>query len=227
MMPNAAGSWLQEMLFPTLCHFCHRRCRAEETPIAGVCRQCLGRLPLRLADERLVTLRSAPDQPPAICPCHYEGMVRQALVRLKFGDSPEISMPFAHLISDALLRQGFSASNWHAVLAVPLHAARERERGYNQAGLIAAEVARRLLLPDWSDCLGRHKATGRQSELKTMGQRLNNVESAFFARTTQPLAGRSLLLIDDILSTGATMQSARQILIQAGATCVTLAAAAS
>lgn len=172
-------------------------------------------------------LRAAPEAPPAICPCHYEGMVRQALVRLKFGDAPEISAPFAALIADALLRQGESATAWNAVIAVPLHATRERERGYNQAGLIAASVAQRLLLPDWSDCLGRHRSTGRQSELKSMDQRLRNVENAFFVRWPQPLIGQHLLLVDDILSTGATMQSARKVLLGAGAASVTLAAAAS
>ncbi len=226
-MADPASLWLRETFFPTVCHFCRRRCRPDETPIEGVCRSCLVQLPLRTGQERLVPLRAAPDQPPAICACHYEGIVRQALVRMKFGDAPEASRAFAALLADALLRQTGGEPAWDAVLAIPLHAARARERGYNQAGLLAADVARRLLLPDWSDCLGRCRSTGRQSEIKNMEQRLRNVENAFQVLSPEPVRARRLLLVDDILSTGATMQSARTALMAAGAAAVTLAAAAS
>ncbi len=225
--PHPVGMWLRETIFPTVCHFCRRRCYPAETLFENVCRQCLVKLPFRYGNERLAALRVDSKLPAAICAFHYKGLVQQALLRLKFGDSPEISTAFAAFLTDALLRQGKSGVEWSAVLAVPLHAERERERGYNQAGLIAQGIARRLLLPDWSFCLGRNRSTSRQSELKTMSERLRNVENAFYICQPEPIRGRHLLLIDDILSTGATMQAARTVLLAEGAASVTLAAAAS
>lgn len=222
-----AGSWLSETIFPPVCHFCRQRCRPDETPIGLVCRRCLGQIPLRLGADRLVALRVDDQLEPAVCACHYKGLAKQALVRMKFADSPEISTVFAALITDALLRQGKTGADWAAVIAVPLHPGREAERGYNQAGLLAADIAARLQLPDWSATLGRSSSTGRQSELKTMTQRIQNVENAFYVSQPQLIQNQRLLLIDDILSTGATMQAARKALVAAGAASVSLAAAAS
>ena len=114
-----------------------------------------------------------------------------------------------------------------AIAAVPLHPARERERGYNQAALIAAALGRRLLLPDWSTGLERIRSTGRQSELLTMAERRNNVAGAFSVKWPSRFAHQHLILVDDILSTGSTILATRQAILDAGAASVTLAAVAS
>lgn len=180
--------------------------------------------------ERLVTLRAAADTGiAAICPCFYEDRIRETLVRMKFSDAPEVSATFADLLADAVLRSGpqIVSTTFTAVAAVPLHPARERERGYNQAALIAAALGRRLLLPDWSAGLQRVRSTGRQSELLTMAERRNNVAGAFSVKWPSLFVNQHLILVDDILSTGATILAARQAVLDAGAASVTLAAVAS
>jgi len=146
---------------------------------------------------------------------------------MKFGDAPEVCATFADLLADALMRTQIGGSAYAAVAAVPLHPARERERGYNQAGLIASALAQRLLLPDWSKSLIRKRPTNRQSELPTMAERRDNVHDVFAVRTPELLKRQHLILVDDILSTGATILSLRQTVLEAGAASVTLAAAAS
>lgn len=219
---------LCEALFPATCSFCRKRYQPEETPFQGVCRRCLNQLPLRRGEERLVRLRAADDdRTPAVCACFYEGIVRKTLIRMKFGDAPDVCSTFADLVADALLRTVPGPSTADAVAAVPLHPKRERERGYNQAGLIAGALSRRLLLPDLSDCLERNRVTGRQSELVTMAERRNNVAGAFVVRAPELFAQQHVILVDDILSTGATILSLRQTVLDAGAASVTLAAVAS
>ena len=91
------------------------------------------------------------------------------------------------------------------VAAVPLHPARQRDRGFNQAGLIAAEVARLLRIPDRSDALVRVRATRRQSDVHSRAERDANLRGAI--RVVDPLAfrGQVVLLLDDVLTTGATL----------------------
>jgi len=218
---------LLDALYPTICNLCHHRFLQSQSPFTGICRSCLQQLPIRKGEERLIRLRaSEDDRLTAICACYYEGAIRRSLIRMKFSDAPEACEAFAALLADAIQRT-VRLPGGCAVAAVPLHPLRERERGYNQAALIAGALARRLLLPDFSGGLSRHRRTGRQSELKTLPERRDNVSNAFFVTNPTLFFGRHILLVDDILSTGATILSAREALLQAGASSVLPVAVAS
>ena len=114
-----------------------------------------------------------------------------------------------------------------AVLAVPLHSSRLKERGYNQAGLLAWQIANQLNIPDWSAYLLRNRDTARQSEQENRNLRLYNLAGAFslsqeFLQVTagndleQQWKSRSILLVDDVLTTGATLSEAAYPLWQSG-----------
>jgi predicted amidophosphoribosyltransferase len=116
---------------------------------------------------------------------------------------------------------GSTGERFDAVMAVPLHRDRLRERGYNQAGLLARQVSLALKVPDWSDLLIRPRATGRQSAQQSREERLSNLAGAFAWRdgsTPGTLSGKKahILLLDDILTTGATLTAAASLLWQAG-----------
>ena len=104
-----------------------------------------------------------------------------------------------------------------ALLPVPLAASRERERGYNQSALIAAELAARWRIPVWNDVLVRARVTRTQTEL-TPGERLSNVAGAFRVRDSAlvKLAGAHIVLVDDIVTTGATLGACAWALFDAG-----------
>ena len=115
-----------------------------------------------------------------------------------------------------------------AVVAVPLHRDRLFERGYNQAALLAGIVARSMQVPDWSEGLIRVRATERQSAQPGRAERLTNLSGAFALERSfwrhwpdsltvaaRP-AAMTLLLIDDVMTTGATLAAAAQPLHQAG-----------
>ena len=120
------------------------------------------------------------------------------------------------LLASALPReQGFDV-----IVPMPLHWRKRWRRGFNQAALLAREIARRTHMPI-SYALRRVKHTGAQAGL-TNAKRRQNVSGAFRARPRAALAGKRVLLIDDVLTTGATAASCARALRLAGAREVTL-----
>ena len=111
------------------------------------------------------------------------------------------------------------------VLPIPLAPGRQAERGYNQAAEIARVIAKRFALPLASDLM-RTRETEKQADLP-LNQRLRNVRNAFSAASLErPLAGKHVLLVDDVMTTGATLNEAAKALKEAGAARVTVAVVA-
>jgi ComF family protein len=105
-----------------------------------------------------------------------------------------------------------------ALVPVPLSAARQRERGYNQSELLADALGARLRLPVWRECLARSRSTQTQTRL-TPGERLANVAGAFRAadRARTQLVGAHVILVDDVVTTAATLNACAAALVGGGA----------
>jgi ComF family protein len=105
-----------------------------------------------------------------------------------------------------------------ALIPIPLARSRQRERGYNQSELLAAELARVWNTPVWADVIERGRATRTQTEL-TPGERLSNVAGAFRVRDSaaRKLRGAHLVIVDDVVTTGATLGACALALFEAGA----------
>jgi ComF family protein len=110
------------------------------------------------------------------------------------------------------------------LVPVPLHWLREFSRGYNQAGLLAQCLGRELRRPAIS-VLRRHRRTSQQARLH-YEQRLKNISGAFTVKKPSIIAGKSLLLVDDVFTTGATLSAATTALLGAGAAAVYVVTAA-
>jgi ComF family protein len=102
------------------------------------------------------------------------------------------------------------------LMAVPLHSARRRERGYNQAGLLAAALAGRIGVPLLDGAMERVRDTRPQARLDPRARR-DNVAGAFRVKSPAALEGRSILLVDDVITTGATLEACLDALARAGA----------
>jgi ComF family protein len=142
----------------------------------------------------------------------YQGPLRRALQRLKYVGARQVAPPLAEAALPAL-RRLVPISGRLPLVPVPLHPERERVRGYNQAALLAAALAREAGLP-WTNLLVRARATTRQHHLDRAG-RLRNLRGAFaIAPTARPPP--AMILVDDILTTSATLDACAGVLLEAG-----------
>jgi ComF family protein len=197
------GSWL--------CERCRAKIRRLEEPLCGRCgvevlsarRECGCRARLK----SLTRLRSA---------VAYEGPIEPAVHRFKYEGWRRLAGPLAMLISERLAIEGVAA-RW--VVAVPLHPQRLRQRGFNQADLLAGELRKRLALASPPGVLVRTRPTAPQVG-HDRKRRFENVVGAFAWRGSG-LEGESILLIDDVATTGATLDACASALREAGSGPVT------
>lgn len=149
----------------------------------------------------------------------YEGSLRKAVQALKYRQVTRLAGLFGGVMARELKGQGWPLD---MVCPVPLHYGRKLSRGYNQAALIAKVVAREAKLP-YKPVLKRSRATKRQILLDPEA-RAGNVAGAFVAKGLQ---GERVLLVDDVITSGATVTECTLALLQGGASRVYLAAVAS
>jgi ComF family protein len=151
---------------------------------------------------------------------NYAEPLRSMCKAMKLGGCRDIGAPLAAWLVQLLVDRGIS-DEVDAVVAVPLHALRRYERGYNQAELIARPVAQALAKPLVAGALKRTRGTDRQARLSAL-ERRKNVEDAFEvrARGSEAIKGKKLLLVDDVMTTGATFGAAARALKKSGARAV-------
>jgi ComF family protein len=200
---HLAGSWL--------CDSCRRRIRRLEEPL---CRRCGAELEsaragcgCRARFRSLTRLRSA---------VAYEGPVEAAVHRFKYQGWRRLAGPLAQLLAERLVIEGLAAGT---VVPVPLHPDRHRQRGFNQAELLARELQQRLALREAPGRLVRIRPTIPQVGNDRL-HRWENVRDAFAWRGPA-LEGRPLMVLDDVATTGATLEACASALKAAGAGHVT------
>ncbi|MFM2059305.1 MAG: hypothetical protein RLY71_3690 [Pseudomonadota bacterium] len=194
-------------------------CLAAFAPACLRCRYCAIELPAGADGICPDCLRAPPPCSRAVAALSYGHPWDQLVLRLKFSDRPELARLLAALLAAeverAMHRDALPRPDW--LLPVPLADARLRERGYNQAWEIGRRVARRLDLPASADLLWRVRATPHQLDLPRAA-RQTNVHGAFACapQARQQLAGTTVALVDDVMTTGATLDEVTRTLLRAG-----------
>ena len=148
----------------------------------------------------------------------YEGAVGEALRALKYDNALWVIDDLAELLF-ACVRAEYSAVDFDFVTSVPLYPARRRSRGFNQSSLLGAILARRLECPYRKKSVRRVRSTVTQTGL-TAPQRTANVFGAFRAGLFARLNGKKILLVDDVMTTGATVNACAAALKRGGAVSV-------
>lgn len=173
---------------PEICYRCHKLSTGYRT-----CSNCRKHSPLR---SLFIATK-------------YEGPVEAVIRALKFGRAASASQPLARLVNDSFRQVGFDL-----VCAVPSASRRQLRRGYNPAELIAAQVSRSMNLPHHQllGRLGQHRQVGASRQ-----QRLEQLQGAFYVRNSRLIAGKRVLIFDDVVTTGATLTECAKALKAGGA----------
>ena len=214
-----------------VCQACRARVQQDALVACGRCGEAAD-LDLDMEDVRFASLfrqgpvcRECESAPPdferAVHYATYRGELRTLLRLLKFHHIPAVAKLLGGRMAETVLKLEGSASDDLLVVAVPLFARAQRRRGFNQSILLASAAVKRLrtLRPAWKlteahDVLRRQRTTASSYELSRRGRR-RNLAGAFAASAA--VQGREVLLIDDILTTGATARECARVLRRAGA----------
>ncbi len=211
-----------QLLFPERCLLCRSllqpasarplcpKCDSSAWPVGVICPRCgaFG----RENSPRCGCRQSGFSLQGLFALSFYEGRWRSLLHDLKYRGRRSFARPLGHWLARELLLQDCFLP--HMVVPVPLHCSRERERGFNQSALLARRVAKELNIP-FASLLVRNRETESQTKISRR-ERLLNVRGAFSC-PSEIAAGTKILLIDDIFSTGATMNEAANCLQRSGA----------
>jgi ComF family protein len=142
----------------------------------------------------------------------YEGVARDAVIAIKFGGLSSIAPVMAEIMSDCVSKWDIEVE---FIVHVPLSSSRKKERGYDQAGLIAQQLSKLIGVPHERRALRRARRTGAQVDQPDESSRRRNVEGAF-ALGARQVEGPGLL-VDDVVTTGATLSACARVLAEAGA----------
>lgn len=204
--------WLLNLIFPPKCIFCANI--LDINTEIYICGDCYKKIPF--VEETNASFNKGFNYyDDMICVCKYSGIIKDALRRFKFSNKPAYAKTFSLL----LLQKLKEMTNGHVfdiIISVPLHKQKELARGYNQSYLISKEISRGLGICEQSAVLKRIRNTDSQSRLEK-NMRLTNVKDAFMVNNAAAVTGKTILIIDDILTTGSTLNECCRVLKQAGA----------
>jgi competence protein ComFC len=211
-------------IYPPKCIFC-RESLGNDIAL-HICSACYAKLPF--SRETLMPVlenETGGHCDGAVSVFQYTGMAKDSLIRFKFYNKPSYYRTFARLLA-CRLKKIIDIKQYNMVMSVPLHRQKEFARGYNQAYLVSRALSRELHLPECSGLLKRQKYTNSQSLLSRQN-RQENIKGAFLVKGQTRIKGKSILLVDDILTTGSTVEECSKMLKQAGVTKVTAAVVAT
>lgn len=211
-----------DLLFPQRCLGCGKEgaflcasCRSSLPRIMPpVCPKCGRPQPSGILCPGCIGWQSSIDG--IRSPFRFDGVIRQAIHQLKYRNLRALALPLAELLRDYIMVNPLPGE---VLVPVPLHNKRLRERGYNQSHLLAQELGKSVSLPVLNDCLIRQRHSLPQARTSSVDERRTNVAGAFVCRS-HDLRGKQVLLIDDVSTSGATLDACAAALKASGATSV-------
>lgn len=187
-------------LQPPLCSKCSKPIEYNST--TGLCPECCD------TDRYFITSKS---------PYAYDGLIKKAIYSYKYHNKAYFYKLFGNLLVDFM--KSISYTEFDCIASVPLYPSKMRERGYNQSELIARYIASKLSIP-YVDAIKRTKKTLKQSG-QSREQRKKNMKGAFeIKQPAEKIINNSVLLVDDIYTTGSTVDECSKVLVNYGAASV-------
>jgi ComF family protein len=226
---------LLQLLYPAACGVCNCALGLEEASFCAACRAALTTDPHATCPRCAATVGAFASVAGGCSHCRgrsfhfervlrlgpYDGALRDVILRLKHQSGEGLAELLGPLWAEQEERR-LRAVGADLIIPVPLHWRRRWSRGYNQSEALACGLAERLRLPSCSRLLRRRRNTPFQTQ-QSASCRPENVKNAFRAWPTRQLQGKTVLLVDDVLTTGSTASEAARVLRAAGAARVVVA----
>ncbi|MCX5705336.1 MAG: ComF family protein [Candidatus Omnitrophica bacterium] len=226
---------LRAIVYPKTCLSCRKKL-AEKADDGFLCSQCRGKIKKNLPpfcvscgrqlDKRWLAKNICPacqknnlsfDR--AYSPCTYEGVIKELIHKFKYNDREHLGEPLSRLMSEFIREYSLPIDYIDCIIPIPLHKTRLREREFNQSEVLSKYLAQEFNKELVSNAIERFRHTRTQTELVTH-QRASNVKNSFRVTDPQAIKNKNILLIDDVLTTGATSSEAAAALKSAGANIV-------
>ena len=208
---------LRHLLFPRLCAGCGKALLPAEDPVCLVCSLEIPRTEAHPIENNETALRIAGrfpfEQASSWAYFTQESLLQHLLHNIKYRQREDWALALGRQLGRELKEAQWPVDT---LLPVPLHAKKQRQRGYNQSELLCNGMGEVMGLPVWATALRRLRPTESQTAKNTT-ERLQNVKDAFGVSPAfkDKLRGRHLLLVDDVLTTGATLESCAHAILQA------------
>lgn len=221
---------LLELIYPEhgICFICDQY--DEQIEDAHICTECREKL-VFINDHKCkicgkpLEIGYVPDKCPecinnkhyftkAISPLEYTGFIKDVIYKYKYSKKPYMYKLLGSLMVQAFLDNNIK--NIDLIVPVPLHRSKMLERGFNQAELLGVYISKKFNIPIDSKNLCRIRKTEIQNKLKKQ-ERHKNVKNAFKIKKDDIFKGKRILLVDDIMTTGATVDECSRVLLRAGA----------
>lgn len=218
-------NYILDIIYPDLCVYCDARFSKGETLL---CTSCKAQLPLveyHLLENNPLLLKFEGRLPVemayAYLSFHKTGMTQDLVHQLKYQHQKQIGTVlgrwFGHAISDCL-----SKSNVDIIVPVPIHKKKLKKRGFNQSACIAKGITEASGIEFNDRALMRRRKTSTQTK-KSRKDRVINVQSVFDVRKDDILKDKHVMIVDDVITTGATMEACGECVLRAGAAKISLA----
>jgi ComF family protein len=183
---------------------------------SAICDRCS----VLLAGESRIVRENCGGLPSLVALGPYCGALRAMVLAIKFRGARSVGFQIGRRLASII------PWRFEAIVPVPLHRSRQRERGFNQAAEIARGIAALHRMPELDDALIRCRPTQPQSRLDSLARSANVLGAFALGPQARALSGRRVLLVDDVITTGATARACAALIREAGAGDVYLAAAA-
>jgi|SRR5882724_2387437 len=197
------------IFFPHICVGCGSDLISDDQLL---CLRCINKLPVTHFElhannpvEKIFWGRAAISSASAQYYFTKDSILQQILHQFKYKGKKDIGLYFGRMIGEALC-QSNRFTNIDALVPMPLFASREKRRGYNQAAVLAEGISSVIKLPVLTDCIERTTATETQTQKNRM-ERWQNISGKFRLKNKEPLFGKHILLVDDVITTGATLDA--------------------
>lgn len=220
IMKSIQSYWgeLMELIYPlnTDCVICKNV--LKENKVEGICNDCYSQITFMDEDywfqlQDMINTHSIR----VLSVAAYRGAVRYLVFQFKYNQHTYLSKILGQMMAELVLEEKLEVDS---VIAVPLHKKRQRERGFNQAELLARHIGKNLAISNIKGNLIRTKNT-RVMHALTRRERKKNLLDAFKVKNPGVILNQNILLIDDILTTGTTIEACSRVLLEAGAKSVT------